>query len=286
MNTAEAQAEPEYAAGFRDFLHRGSVFWVRADRAEQDIGIVREVFDHDFYELGFLRFLLPEVRVVLDIGGHIGAFGMLAKRYWPRARLIAFEPNPVSCALYRRNIESNKLRDAEVLCEAVSYDPARTVLMDGRGSTGGCVLMSAEQASAMDHAATVPGQEKYSILESCVRCTTVEQVISRFNLNDGIDLCKWDCEGSELPAFENMPRETAAQFRTILGEYHTNEGFEKFRELAERAHPHLKVFGGNGLAIGPFWGIDPKLARVAAAAIKFKISLRKLRRTVAAKVKR
>jgi FkbM family methyltransferase len=278
METPSADVASSSSSDLTRVVRRETSLWVRNQRAAQDLAIINEVFERDCYELRLLSLLMPNVRTILDIGGHIGTFGLLAMRCWPGARLIALEPNPLSCELYKKNLASNGIDGATVLCEAVSYDPSCIVLMEADSSTGGCILKSAGDAAALSAAGPRAGQETYRILEQTVKCTTVEELSIRLGLSQGIDLGKWDCEGSEIAAFERLSPQAAVLFGAIVGEYHFDEGFAAFAELTRRAFPHLTVFGGNGQAIGPFWGLRRSTARVLDPYRRAKSGLRTLKR--------
>lgn len=233
---------------------RGLHFYVRADRREQDEEIIREVAAEDCYRLRKLRFFLPPVKTIVDVGGHIGSFGVLAKSLWPGARLVAFEPNPASCFLYRKNLEANGMHDAEVLQKAVAYEADHTILLDGGRSTGGCVLKNAAEARRLESAAAESGDEMYRVIETAIETVTFEDLVSSCGL-DSIDLCKLDCEGCEFQILANMSAGAAARVRCLLGEYHCANSPEEFFPLVRRRFPALHFCAPLGAApIGPFWG--------------------------------
>jgi FkbM family methyltransferase len=74
---------------------------------------------HEFVEMGFLLHLLRTDDLFLDIGANIGSYTILASRVCG-ARAIAFEPDPNTARLLRRNIAINhvsalaKVREAAV----------------------------------------------------------------------------------------------------------------------------------------------------------------------------
>jgi FkbM family methyltransferase len=63
---------------------------------------------HEFVEMGFLLHLLRPNDLFLDVGANIGSYTILAASVC-RARVIAFEPDPASARVLRRNIAVNHL---------------------------------------------------------------------------------------------------------------------------------------------------------------------------------
>lgn len=63
---------------------------------------------HEFVEMGFLLHFLRTDDLFLDIGANIGSYTILAARVCG-ARTIAFEPDPNTARLLRRNIAINKV---------------------------------------------------------------------------------------------------------------------------------------------------------------------------------
>lgn len=51
---------------------------------------------------------------ILDCGANIGAASLYFKLHYPNARVVAFEPNPVCAAAWRRNLLENGFRDVEL----------------------------------------------------------------------------------------------------------------------------------------------------------------------------
>ena len=56
---------------------------------------------------------------ILDCGANIGISVLYFKKLYPRARIIAFEPNPETFKLLERNVRQNNLRDVQLVNAAV-----------------------------------------------------------------------------------------------------------------------------------------------------------------------
>ncbi|MCW1383969.1 FkbM family methyltransferase [Novosphingobium sp. KCTC 2891] len=108
---ARLSAAPVYSVSLRD---RGR-FHVRRD--ESDLSVLREVFGEGAYDVRAhpaladrldrrYRAILASGRrpVVLDCGANIGAATVAFADTWPRAAVVAIEPDPGNAAMARRNL--------------------------------------------------------------------------------------------------------------------------------------------------------------------------------------
>ena len=206
-------------------------------RKAQDMDVYSRVYGQDEYGLCELAKKI-QPKVILDIGGHIGSFGMLARKLWPDAKIIAYEPNHESAQLYRKNVP-----DAFVHTAAVSYSEAKNlVLAEDDLATGGGILMPADDLPQGRHA-TAEGIITYSL----------EDVFESYKL-DSVDLLKLDCEGSEIDILQNMSNQLPSKIGTVLGEYHYAKGYVGFSQLfKERFFGHtIQPLGDVNGSIGDF----------------------------------
>lgn len=239
--------------------------YVRAGRSSEDIAVIDECITHDGYRLSKLpKDFSPEV--ILDVGGHIGTFGLLAKSYWPDVRLIALEPNPNSHFLYKLNMKENGCTNYEVINKAVSYDPQATILLEIAGGTGCGILQRPEQAERYKKEGLVLFKRKFTpneleISDSNVETITLEELLVDI---EKVDLAKWDCEGSEIEIFQTMSQETAGKFGYMTGEYHIPDAegthlngafweFAEFTVMTERKFPDLELKATPVFTLGNFW---------------------------------
>ena len=239
--------------------------YVRADRFGEDIAVINECITHDGYRVSKLAKVFSP-QVILDVGGHIGTFGLLAKSYWPQARLIALEPNPVSHFLYKLNMKENGCTNYEILNKAVSYDPHATILLEISGGTGCGILQSPEQAERYKKEGLILPDRSYApsefeVSNSEVETVTLEELLLDI---DKVDLAKLDCEGSEIEIFRNMRQETAGKFGYMAGEYHIPDAegnhlngtfweFAEFTIMSERKFPALEFKATPMFSVGNFW---------------------------------
>lgn len=195
--------------------HCGYKVNIRVATPWLDLNILTKLIGDDEYGMNELNQICSDIKVILDIGGHIGGFGMVAKSFWPDARLIAVEPNPVNADLYRRNLKDNGLyHNCKVIQAAVGYDKNCNCLVHAPTTTGGDVMRSREKANEY----ISKDYRFYNSLDAeNVRVINIEELTDGI---DRIDLAKWDCEGGEVGCFRNMADETASKFRFMVGEYH------------------------------------------------------------------
>ena len=119
----------------------GSVF-VR--RGESDLDTFRQVFAYGEYDLGVAgvserlkrRYdaILRDgkIPVIVDAGANVGAASLWYRQRYPRATVIAVEPEPGNAAMLRRNVQG---RDRIIVMEAAIGPEAgfATVINEGQG---------------------------------------------------------------------------------------------------------------------------------------------------------
>lgn len=200
----------------KDFQAHGRSlkFFVRQDHCKEDSDVVNEVFTTDCYRLNLLNAKGFKPTVILDVGGHIGTFGIWAKTLWPDALLVALEPFEENFNLYKQNIELNGLKNAHVIRAAINYDPSRPVFQTiVGGATGGACFIPVCEAEQR------AGNPKY-ILDYNIPTVTLEEVFEKYGIK-AVNLAKFDCEGGEREAFRKMSAEALAKFQYIVGEFHS-----------------------------------------------------------------
>jgi len=100
-----------------------------ADHA--DFHAVCEVFLERAYDLSAVN---PSPTLIIDAGGHIGTFAVLAGLTFPSAHLVSFEPDPDNFRLLTCNVARNGVR-AEIQNVALADFDGHT-LLDGPSSMG------------------------------------------------------------------------------------------------------------------------------------------------------
>ncbi|MBI3861039.1 MAG: FkbM family methyltransferase [Planctomycetia bacterium] len=204
-------------------LVRMGDFWVRSDNIEQDLVVVKDIFEQDAYRTCLLSNNAGPQEVVVDIGAHIGTFARLWHRKNPQARIICVEACPENLEVLRANVGDF----AQVVHAACTYETAELMLLNavrpGCESTGGSVVVpkSEREFSPLR-------QEGYVYWDDFRELprVTLEELMSRFGLEQ-INILKLDCEGSEYSILGNTP--SLDRIRIIVGEFHVRARWDEFR---------------------------------------------------------
>jgi FkbM family methyltransferase len=173
----------------------------------RDEGVGWPIFVHQEYEPAETLFLTRSLRagnVFVDIGANVGYFTTLASRLvGPRGKVIAFEPDPDSCALLRANLRRNGARNAVVFSDALGAEDRAGQLYLSKSNFG-------------DHRVAAGGEDRQSVPISIRRFDTVCDGLELSK----IDFIKIDVQGYEPQVFEGMGGcLERLQVRTILMEF-------------------------------------------------------------------
>jgi FkbM family methyltransferase len=165
-----------------------------------DVAVLDEVFRLEYYSLPsrpavHLSRRKRAIRAV-DLGAHIGLFGLFILRQYPSAHVVAFEPDPVNFRALSGTIASNRSRTR--CWEAV---PACAACADGNvpfaaGESLGSRMVAAPEAANI----TVPARDVFGYLED-------------------VDILKIDIEGGEWALLDD-PRFGDVSPELLFLEYH------------------------------------------------------------------
>ena len=201
----------------------------------------------DAYRLYQLKRLI-DPKVILDFGGHVGIFSLMAKKLWPDALLIAVEPVKEACSIFKRNMIDNGFKRYHILNCALSYDPEKKYLAEDIRNPGGGMLTSKKDLKDI-----FDFSKGFRVFNpEPVETITIEEIIKRFGI-ESIDLAKWDIGGYEKECWEKMSDEAAARFKYMVGEFHIhnrNKGSfdahqkekSEYWEIVQSKFPHLTFY--------------------------------------------
>ncbi len=133
---------------------------------------------------------------IIDCGSNVGLSVLHFQRLFPRAEIVAFEPDPVICRTLRRNLEANQASRVQVV-EAALWDGGGELAFAPDGADGGRVAGS--------------GRED--------RDVSVKAVRLRDYLHKPVDLLKMDIEGAETRVLADSATHLDNVRRLVL-EYH------------------------------------------------------------------
>lgn len=180
-------------------LRNGIIFLIRGNAF--DAGIIREVAIQDYYHLDKIK----KGDIVVDIGGSIGAFSILAAN---RAeKVFVYEPFPDNYNIIKKNLELNRLKNVKPFKSAVYKRAGKIKLFVEKENLGG-------------H--SVCGNSKNSIE---IKTTTLKRIFLENRLQH-IDLLKMDCEGAEYDILLSTPKDYCKKINRIVMEHHEVKGHD------------------------------------------------------------
>lgn len=183
--------------------------------------ILSEIFEYDIYHLKELRDSGYQIHYAIDIGAHMGFFGLLLRHYWPTARVVSIEPDIDLLECLRLNSKG------DVHCPlAVRYDGKHDFYVSP--FTGGSLIYD-PTVHFCDSLTQTYAHRSVPILP-------LEVVAG----NEAIDLLKLDCEGSEFDILCGMGQKLRANIRRIAGEYHHISGYRFVERIIQLKYQHLK----------------------------------------------
>lgn len=184
----------------------------------RDWDVVHELFFAGSYghALAFLE-KIPGEPLVLDLGGNIGLFSLMAAQTHPAARIHAYEPGPPNYRMFEMNCLANPgLANRVHLCkEAVGGQSRVAEWFFDDQNPGGSGLFSRNGT-------------KYP-----VRIQAFAEVVS--SLPGKITLAKIDIEGAEYELLESAPPDSWQRIQAISLELHDHpEGKTSQAEFLKR----------------------------------------------------
>ena len=142
------------------------------------------------YEPAETQIVMENVKLgysVVDIGANIGYFTLLlASLVGPEGQVIAFEPDPESCALLKKNVRENGYKNIKVVKKAVSNTTSEMKLFLDRFNN-------------LDHRIIESSDARRWVKIDSIR---MEDYFP--DLSDSIDFIKMDIQGAEGLALEGM----------------------------------------------------------------------------------
>jgi FkbM family methyltransferase len=143
---------------------------------------------------------------VLDIGGNVGLFSVIAMTYFGVCRIIAYEPDPENAALYRKNMA--KFSNVHLFEKAVWNKTCKMTLNKSKTNPG---------AHSLVMPIYTPGE---SVEVECVDAATLPVCM----------MIKVDAEGSEYQILSRYLRNVCRP-TLIAYEYHSDSDCRKLERL-------------------------------------------------------
>jgi FkbM family methyltransferase len=187
-----------------------------------DMWVLEEVYRFRVYEppapvVAALAGRGDQIRVV-DLGGHVGLFGLYMRGLFPSATFVSFEPDPRNVAVLRRCIEANGLAETWRVIEACAAPSDGTAAFSSSFHLSRMAPPSDDSLDALQQGIrrAFPFLEGTALLESDHRQVPCQDV---FPVLLDADLVKFDIEGAEWEIFaDERFRELDAA--AVVVEYH------------------------------------------------------------------
>lgn len=189
--------------GCRTKTLRVGGFRVKVRRLTSDEHFVRDVLvDREYNPPGYE--IHPE-DVVIDVGGNIGEFALLAAGWARRGKVIAVEPVCDSFRLLRKNVSLNYLNNVFPIHAAVSTEKGPVPIYLSDHSTGLHSLVSESSGGSSDH--------------ELVEAVGLEEIFDQYDI-PRCDFLKLDCEGAEFSILHGLSGHLYRRIEKVVVEYH------------------------------------------------------------------
>jgi FkbM family methyltransferase len=192
-------------------MRNGASFQVRARTL--DSMVLREIWIRDDYTPK--GFEISQDAIVLDVGGHVGAFAVRAARMAPKGKVYVFEPTSENFSLLRQNIELN---------HASNVTTFNLALLGHAGSRQ--MALCDDQVSHSLFGGS-PNRKRVEVQGISLSDFMKQEKLSR------IDFMKMDCEGAEFEILFECPDEVLARIGKLAAELHDLDEKRNRKTLAE-----------------------------------------------------
>jgi len=171
-------------------------------RNDGDFAIAHELFLDRQYR--FCEEVIKKAKnCIIDIGGHLGFFSIMASILNPNVPIYSFEPHIGNYALLKENLKNNHIKNVTAKQVAVSSAVGQTELKLSKEDLNHSLTMAIEPTGETQK----------------VQTTTLERIFIKNNINI-CDLLKLDCEGSEYEIIYSAPKLIFNKISNLFLEYH------------------------------------------------------------------
>lgn len=174
-----------------------------------DRNVIKEVWARKIYERH--GFDIQQNDTVVDLGGHIGVFSVLAAKHAINGTVYAFEPMKDNYEVLLSNVKLNELENVVAENIAVSKESGESKLY----------LSSQESAKKVGYItgghSLFPSKERDETI--LVETETLDSVVKRLGISS-INYLKIDTEGSEFDILYTASKGTLDKIQKIVMELH------------------------------------------------------------------
>lgn len=169
-----------------------------------DVDVMRQVFLEKQYECIGED---PDIRLIIDCGANIGCTSLYFLHHYPKAHVIAVEPDPQNFAVCRRNLQPFGNR-VTLVNSGIWSSPLPLIIERGKFSDGREWSFQVRPAAIGEIAD--------------LTATTLDGLIERSGY-EVVDILKIDIEGSEAELFSEGSERWLPKIRNMVIELHGPE---------------------------------------------------------------
>jgi FkbM family methyltransferase len=162
--------------------------------------LIREIFEEEIYKFESAK----EKPFIVDCGSNIGISVLYFKKLYPKAEIIAFEPDPDNYELLLKNIEVNNLKDI------TAYNLA---LSDKVGEID--LFYESDKSSTIGNTTSPQWGDRKDFIKLSVKTDKLSVYIA----DKDIDFLKLDVEGVEYQVFQDI-KSSLPKVENLAFEYH------------------------------------------------------------------
>jgi FkbM family methyltransferase len=207
-----------------------------------DAYLTSALWEHDDYRVKPIQEKDPNIKKILEVGGHIGVFTVFAALLWPEALIRTFEA-------WKENYDF-------LIKHCSEFPNIKAFNIAVIGSDEEMVtfrLPHRSQNNTGDGRIDNPDMDNSHFDEGTIEVKACS-ILTALGDWKFVDLMKLDCEGSELPILESLEKNNLlGSIRWIRGEWH---GGDKNRDRIQEflSGTHKVEFEETKNTHGLFWG--------------------------------
>jgi FkbM family methyltransferase len=199
---------------------------------KNDWNTLQSILTEDEYGLSLL---CPNPQTVVDIGGHIGGFSLLAASQGA-SNIKVVEILPENVSIIKGSAELNNFKSIHVIQKAISNISNQEITayyMDTSNTNG-------DHHEFVGNTMQSTGGTGISVLT-----ISLDDLLSDLN---HVDILKVDCEGAEWPMLEGASKNTLDKIDLIVGEIHgyQDKTISDMRTLLKDFEDISNQINGNG----------------------------------------
>ena len=216
-------------------------------RNDGDFAIANELFlDHQYR---FCDEVIKKAKhCIIDIGGHLGFFSIMASILNPNVPIYTYEPHIGNYELLKTNLKNNRIKNVHPKQLAVTDSVGQMDLQISKEDLSHSIIKTIEPT----------GQTQK------VQTTTLERIFEK-NRIEKCDLLKLDCEGSEFKIIHSTPKGIFDKIDHIFLEYHDwieEESSKELKNFLEKIGYKVKKYPNSKMhELGFLWCVNQKLVK-------------------------